>query len=334
MKTAHHSFRTSTGGRRGSSTAQLKWLLALSWLALPAIAAEPITVLNYNVFNGFRGGRSYKPTVAWVNTVKPDIAAWQELVGWNEARLKKAATDWHHPHAAALKDGGYNIGITSRKPIEVMARNTKGFHHGYLHCRTAGIDVIVCHLWPAGVRQQLGEADQLRDLVRRLAKEGRQVILMGDFNAHAATDKPWLDKQQPLLDRRIGGNAKKHPEDRFIVAGKYIFPIMNRILEAPLHDVVHEKFAVAHPAPTYAEGLRLGSFPTRVLGHVKTPKLQRGFLERIDFILTTPALAKRCISAKVCREPSLLETTSDHYPVLAVFKPNGHAEPRGRGEKK
>jgi hypothetical protein len=110
------------GQRRAAKTFKLK---------------KPLTVLNYNVFNGFRGGRSYKPTVDWVNTVKPDIAAWQELVGWNEARLKKAANDWHHPHAAALKGGGYNIGITSRTPIEVMARNTKGFHHGYLHCRTA-----------------------------------------------------------------------------------------------------------------------------------------------------------------------------------------------------
>ena len=96
---------------------------------------------------------------------------------------------------------------------------------------------------------------------------------------------------------------------------------MNRILEAPLRDVVHEKFAVAHPKPTHAESLRLGSFPTRVLGHVKTPELQRGFLERIDFILTTPALAKRCVSAKVCREPAVLESTSDHYPGVAIFKP-------------
>jgi len=56
------------------------------------------------------------------------------------------------------------------------------------------------------------------------------------------------------------------------------------------------------------------------LGHVKTVELQRGFLERIDFILTTPGLAKRCISAGVAREPEVLETISDHYPVIAVFK--------------
>ena len=59
--------------------------------------------------------------------------------------------------------------------------------------------------------------------------------------------------------------------------------------------------------------------PIRVLGHVKTSELQRGFLDRIDFILTTPSLAKRCGPAKVVREPVVLETISDHYPVIAIF---------------
>ena len=298
----------------------MKSVILLFMLVIGLEGAEKLMVLNYNVFNSHRGGRSYADCVEWVNTVKPDIAGWQELVGWNEAKLKKLAVDWKHPHAAALKGGGYNIGLTSKTPIEVVARCTKGFWHGYLHCRTAGLDVIVCHLWPGGVRQQMGEANQLHALVTKLHKEGREVILMGDFNAHAKSDKAWLDRQQPLLDRRAPGDAKKRPEDRFIVDGKYTFTIMNRIFEAPLRDLVRDEFDKKHPKPTYEQGLLLGSFPSRVLGHVKTPKLQRGFLERIDFILTTPGLAKRCLSAKVAREPAVLETISDHYPVIAIFK--------------
>ena len=298
----------------------MKSVILLFMLVIGLEGAERLMVLNYNVFNSHRGGRSYADCVKWVNTVKPDIAGWQELVGWNEAKLKKLAVDWKHSHAAALKGGGYNIGLTSKTPIEVVARCTKGFWHGYLHCRTAGLDVIVCHLWPGGVRQQMGEANQLHALITNLHKEGREVILMGDFNAHAASDKAWLDRQQPLLDRRGPGDAKKRPEDRFIVEGKYTFPIMNRILEAPLHDLVREQFDAKHPKPTYEQELLLGSFPSRVLGHVKTPNLQRGFLERIDFILTTPGLAQRCLSAKVAREPAVLETISDHYPVIAIFK--------------
>mgnify|MGYP002885541066 FL=1 len=298
----------------------MKSVILLLMVVISLEGAERLTVLNYNVFNSHRGGRSYADCVKWVNSIQPDIAGWQELVGWNEAKLKKCAVDWKHPHAATLKGGGYNIGLTSRTSIEVVARHQKGFWHGYLHCRTAGLEVIVCHLWPGGVRQQMGEANQLHNLVQRLHKEGRSVILMGDFNAHAASDKAWLDRQQPLLDRRSPGDAKKAESDRFIVGGKYTFPIMDRIFEAPLRDVVREQFAARHPKPTYAQSLMLGSFPTRVLGHVAQPGVQRGFLERIDFILTTPDLAKRCVSAKVRRSPEVLERISDHYPVTAIFK--------------
>lgn len=83
--------------------------------------------------------------------------------------------------------------------------------------------------------------------------------------------------------------------------------------------MVHPTRPSATP-PTYAQSLMLGSFPTRVLGHVAQPGVQRGFLERIDFILTTPDLAKRCVSAKVRRSPEVLERISDHYPVTAIFK--------------
>ena len=298
----------------------MKSVILLLMVVIGLEGAERLTVLNYNVFNSHRGGRSYADCAKWVNSIQPDIAGWQELVGWNEAKLKKCAVDWKHPHAATLKGGGYNIGLTSRTSIEVVARHQKGFWHGYLHCRTAGLEVIVCHLWPGGVRQQMGEANQLHNLVQRLHKEGRSVILMGDFNAHAASDKAWLDRQQPLLDRRSPGDAKKAESDRFIVGGKYTFPIMDRIFEAPLRDVVRERFAARHPKPTYDQSLMLGSFPTRVLGHVAQPGVQRGFLERIDFILTTPDLAKRCVSAKVRRSPEVLERISDHYPVTAIFK--------------
>ncbi|NQT40588.1 MAG: endonuclease/exonuclease/phosphatase family protein [Planctomycetes bacterium] len=285
------------------------------------VLEKPLTVICYNVFNGFHYGRSFQTTSQWVRTVEPDIAGWQELVGWNEERLKRAATNWGHDHAATLKGGGYNIGLTSRQPIEVLQRRTKDYWHGYLHCRTAGVDVIVTHLWPGSRRGQTREAAILRDLVIRLQKEGRQVILMGDFNAHAATDDAWVNRQTALIERRLPGDAKKRPEDRFIVGGKFNFAVMDTVLEAPLHDLVREKFDAVHPHPTYAEELQLGSFPTRILPHAKTPAEQATFLERIDFILATPGLASHCTRAKVYRSPDLLETTSDHYPVLAEFAP-------------
>jgi len=290
--------------------------------AVPFGLDEPLTVLCYNVFNGFRSGRSFKPAVKWINTIGPDIVGLQELVGWNEDQLKKTSPQWGHPHAATLKGGGYNIGLTSRTPIEVIERRTQGYWHGYLHCRTAGIEVIVTHLWPGSRRGQVREASILRDLVIRLDEEGRTVILMGDFNAHSAADKSMLDLQTPLLQRRTPGDAKKAPADRFIVDGKYIYDVMNTIEEAPLRDLVRKKFDARYPNADYEGQLRLGSFPTQVLPHSNTDDTQAGFLERIDFIYATPDLAAYCSHAKVCRTPAELETISDHYPVVTVFAPS------------
>ena len=151
--------------------------------------AKAWKVVCYNVFNGFRGGQSFKKTVKWINAQKSDVLGLQELLGWNEAKLKEAALKWKHPYAVTLKGGGYNIGLTSVDPIEVIERRTKGFHHGVLHCRVRGIDILVTHLWPGGVPQQLGEVKVLTDIVRKMRKKGRQVLVMGDFNAHASSDR-------------------------------------------------------------------------------------------------------------------------------------------------
>lgn len=136
------------------------WAIVGSQQILSAYQFElkkPLTVLNYNVWNSFNHNESYIETIQWVNRLEPDIAGWQELVGWNEQKLKDAAVDWKHPYTAALKEGGYNIGLTRKYPIEVIERRTKSFHHGFLHCRTAWIDVIVCHLWPGmcGLSQKI-----------------------------------------------------------------------------------------------------------------------------------------------------------------------------------
>lgn len=277
------------------------------------------TVLTFNVFVGFDHGRALDRTAEWTKGINPDVAAWQELVGWDEERLQRAAPKWNHCHAVTLKGGGYNIGLTSKTPITVVERRTEGFHHGYLHCRTADIDFIVCHLWPAGRQYQLKEATQIRDLVNRLVKEGSEVLVLGDFNAHSSTDADWIHGQEPLLLRRSPDDSKRAPEDRFIVGNRWNFDVMNTIFQAPLYDIVRAEFDKLFPTPSNEEKLQLGTFPTRILPISKTADLQSGLLERVDFILATPSLAERTLSAEVGRDNDVLDALSDHYPVIATF---------------
>ena len=95
---------------------------------------------------------------------------------------------------------------------------------------------------------------------------------------------------------------------------------MKTILQSPLIDIVHSQFEQTNKSPSYEQSLQLGSFPTTVLSHSNTPKLQSGFLERIDFILSSPNLSQRMTEAAVKRDEPVLEIISDHYPVIAKFK--------------
>ena len=77
---------------------------------------------------------------------------------------------------------------TSSAPIEVLERRVKGWHHGFLHARTQGIDVFVVHFWPT----KPAEASIVGELAASTMAAGRPVLVLGDFNALIRCDEPYL----------------------------------------------------------------------------------------------------------------------------------------------
>lgn len=278
------------------------------------------TVLNYNILVGFRNGASQDEGVAWIREQNPDVVALQELSGWDEAKLREIAALWGHDHVAVLKEGGFNLGVTSRNPLQLVERRTKDFHHGMLHVQVDGVDLIVTHLWPGLRSEQLLEAQIVRAAVEAAFTAGREVLLVGDFNAHSAADQSMLAGQQPLIDRRTPADDKRPEGEKFIVEGEFIFDIMQWILDGPVVDLARVQFDRDYPQASIDQQLTLATFPSRVLGHAATVASQRGFLERIDFMLATPGLASQCIDARVKRDDPRLERISDHYPTVARFR--------------
>ena len=68
------------------------------------------------------------------------------------------------------------------------------------------------------------------------------------------------------------------------------------------------------------EAARGGTYPSRVLGHAREEEAQAGFLERIDFILLSPAAMARATAATMPRG-GVLDEVSDHYPVTVTLGP-------------
>lgn len=282
--------------------------LLLLGLALQEIvsaqAGERQTIVSWNVWNGFDGGRTTEQAATWLAGQAPDIVALQELVGIDEESLGRLAERWGHDYAATSKPDGYALGLTSNKPIEVIERRTAGLHHGYLHARVAGVDYVVVHLHPGSWEYRLRESHVIAELVGRLRGEGRPVVVLGDLNAHSAHDRAALAAQLPLLERRAQGNGGNRR------GAGFDHEVLANVVGAGLVDL-----GALHldGDPVFA-----GTFPTRVLEHAATPETQAGFLERIDYILCDPRSAAFCSGVRFPRNP-VLDQISDHYPVVAHF---------------
>ncbi len=279
--------------------------LLLTALSLGQSAPEaPLRVLCWNVWNGFAGESALDDGAGWIAEQAADVVALQELVGIDEARLGEWATRWGHGHVETSKPSGYAVGLTAREPIEVIERRTEGLHHGYLHARVAGVDYLVVHLHPGSWEFRLRESRIIAAKVAELLHQGRALIVLGDFNAHSAHDSGRLATRIPLLAQRAEGNGANRR------GAGFDHEAMANILGTGLVDltVVH-----ARDTPHFE-----GTFPSRALDKSATAATQAGYLERIDYILCDPRNAPRCTGIELPRG-GVLETASDHYPVIAEF---------------
>lgn len=145
---------------------------------------EKIRIISYNIFNGFDWGKDtdrQERFVNWIRQQDPEILALQELCGFTQERLSALAKQWGHPYAVIVKENGYPVGITSKKPIDVKQKMLEHCGHGLLHVKTYGLDVLVTHLNPGNTNQRRQEAETITAYIKEHALD--TCLLMGDMNA-------------------------------------------------------------------------------------------------------------------------------------------------------
>lgn len=274
---------------------------------------EDFKILTYNIWNGYDWGKDQerrKNVQDWVGAQTPDVVALQELCSYSSEMLAEDAKAWGHDYSVLLKTTGYSVGFTSKYPIEVKEKIMEGMHHGALHCKTNGIDVLVVHLHPGSIARRREEAIILSAKLDAIAKSTSKYVVLGDFNAHSPFDADLYDPKGKLLTRLQESNKGKGLNGN-IVNGTLDYAVMSKFLSFPLYDIVQK----------FSAGLaERGSFPGQVLAEVnKESALQLvSRLERIDYILVSPELSIKCLDAKV-HNGSENWFLSDHYPVSANF---------------
>lgn len=256
-----------------------------SLAAQEASVPERLKLVCWNVLYGFNHGKAVEEGESWLRKQRPQVVALQELNGFTPATLQETGEAYGHSHSALQKESGFAMGLTSTAPIEVIERRVEGFHHGYLHARTHGIDFFVVHFWPGKEH----EVDHVRERAVALAGGGARVVVLGDFNAHSERDA-------------------SHHAGRAYEPGYYS---LRSFEEAGFVDVVHRFDRAAwfsYPSPI--------TIPkwSRDQAQVESKR------QRIDFILTDAALSASVRAATVLHSDQL-DAISDHYPVVAELVP-------------
>lgn len=281
----------------------------LLWLLFPSTGRgelcgnEKIRVVSYNIWNGFEkdAGRKDKFT-GWIKQQNPDIVALEELVGFTENDLKELAASYGHPYAAIVKEEGYPVGITSRKPITVVTRQVEGFWHGMLHVKTYGIDVIVTHLSPFEWQYRLKEARAITEYIRERKLDS--CLVMGDFNAYSPFDADEVESHT-ALKANMAEWDKKQPVYRNMRGNKFDYSVLACFLSSGFADAcqlfVPAAQRMSYPA-AFLYNWSWGDPRLKMLG------------ERLDYILVSPALTPYCTQARV-HNGTETEGISDHYPV-------------------
>ena len=281
--------------------------------SLPLQAQDSLTVITYNIWNGFDWGKDEdrrQRLTQWVDQQQPDIVALQELCGYTQEKLLEDAQQWGHNYAVILKTTGYPVGITSSQPITVIDKIFEGMHHGALHVWTQGLEVMVIHFSPSSYAKRREESKIILSRLEEIRERNPHYLVLGDFNAPSPMDADLYPDDSPLLQRMRESNKDK-PLKGNLFQNNLDYAVLSSFLAFPLLDVC-QPFTLGIEAR--------GSFPGLVLAKDKASKaLLKARLERIDFILASPALAQQCTSARVCNgaENAYL---SDHYPVLATFR--------------
>jgi exodeoxyribonuclease III len=262
------------------------------------------TVATVNV-NGIRAAvrRGMGP---WLAAREPDVLCLQEVRAPDEILHPALGPGWHGVHAEGAVAGRCGVAVLSRV-APVAVRTGMGAGEFEAAGRWVEADLPLAGspslLTVVSVYVHTGEAEterqaekhrflaEARTRMRRLAADGRHVLVCGDVNiAHRQEDlKNWK------------GNRKKSgflPEERAWI---------DRLLgEDGWHDVVRELSGPGE-GPYSWWSWRGKAFD-----------VDTGW--RIDYQFASPGLGPLAVKAETDRAPSYAERWSDHAPVVVTYE--------------
>ena len=140
--------------------------------------------------------------------------------------------------------------------------------------------------------------------------ENTPYVVLGDFNAMSPMDAD-LNAQRPKLLERYRQGDSRQEKYANLRDKEFDYSVISRFLGLPAIDVC-QRFMPLDERYSFPAPVLVGSY------YEDATHIQRTH-QRIDFILTSPDLARKCTSATVAHD-EVVQRLSDHYPVIATFE--------------
>ena len=257
------------------------------------LEVDTLRLISYNILEGMKLDQTTGKTelAAWVRSMNPDILALQEANKFTQESLERLAASYGHPYVVTnIKKGdNYPVALTSKYPVEVIAKITEGVSHGAIHVRIRGVNIVVLHLWPHatgsngyadGNSYRMAEITAFLDGTLKAHPGEVRWLMMGDFNSVSPLDAD-------DLPGGVGLNYDVH----------------TKVLGSGYHDLMRSY-----------RGYFIPSCPTAAFAG--------GNATRIDFIYGSSAMLSDMTCVETVRD-DFTDTRSDHYPLMTDFRVYG-----------
>ena len=235
--------------------------------------------------------------IEWLKTHEPDVLVLQEIKQLTEKFPADALREIGYESLASGQKTYNGVAVVSRAPANDPVTDFPGFEDPQRRILATTIDdVRIVNLYvPNGSEVGSEKYDyklrwlaSLRDFLAAELEAHDKLVVLGDFNI-APADADVYDPE------KWGDAILCSPRER---------GALGKLLELGLTDVFR-KFE--HPESTFSW------WDYRAAGFRRNAGL------RIDLILTSDIMTKRCTASYVDKEPRAWERPSDHAPVVAEF---------------
>jgi len=259
------------------------------------LAQQEMKVLSYNVLKGLQQDSTIqREYIHWVDSLAPDIVAYEEMNGFTQKSLEDFAAKYGHPYAIQSKIEGFPVALSSKYPIVNVQKVVDNMWHAYLYANINHIHVFVIHFSPFSYKKRQQEVQQVLAHAATLPKD-EKIMIMGDFNSMASSDAAQLTE---AMLQGMRENERKHDHIRNLNNGQVDYSVTDAMKDAGFFDSYWLKNKTFMP-----------SIPTKKYGQPA---------RRIDFLWVNKSLAKQVKSSTIIHDKST-DHLSDHYPVFVVL---------------